>query len=158
GNTRSICGSYDFITRRLGGDCGVEANWALESGLYDLETGAWADDLCDACGVNRSWLGAVRQSSTLVGDVHAPELPALAGVAVAAGCADHIASACAAGLVAAGDMVVELGGAGNILVACTQPTVDERLYLDFHLMPGRFVLNGCMASTGSLLRWFQREV
>ena len=38
------------------------------------------------------------------------------------------------------------------------PIIDERLYLDFHLIPGVFVPNGCMATTGSLLRWFQREL
>jgi hypothetical protein len=36
--------------------------------------------------------------------------------------------------------------------------VDERLYLDHHLVPGVWVPNGCMATTGSLVRWFQREI
>jgi sugar (pentulose or hexulose) kinase len=72
--------------------------------------------------------------------------------------ADHVAGALAAGLVDDGDVVVELGGAGNILAATTEPVVDERLYLDHHLVPGGWVPNGCMATTGSLVRWFQREI
>ena len=136
----------------------MEANWALESGLYDLDAATWAGDLCEAAGVERSWLGSIRRSSDKIGEVHARDLPGLSGATVVTGCADHVASAFAAGLVTPGDLVVELGGAGNILVASPRPMVDERLYLDFHVIPGLFVLNGCMASTGSLLRWFQREL
>ncbi len=153
-----ICGSYDFVVRRLAGANGVEANWALESGLYDLDADGWAPDICEACGVDPAWLGIIRKPSDTIGVVSAQELPALAGVAVVAGCADHIAAAFTAGLLEPGDLVVELGGAGNILVASPCPVVDERLYLDFHLIPGLFVPNGSMASSGSLLRWFQREL
>jgi xylulokinase len=85
-------------------------------------------------------------------------VPGLAGVPVVTAGADHVAGAFAAGLVDDGDLVVELGGAGNILAATTEPVVDERLYLDHHLVPGGWVPNGCMATTGSLVRWFQREI
>jgi FGGY family of carbohydrate kinases, N-terminal domain len=53
-----------------------------------------------------------------------------------------------------GDVVVELGGAGNILVRSAEPIVDDRLFLDYRLVPGAWVPNGCMAATGSLVRWF----
>ena len=36
--------------------------------------------------------------------------------------------------------------------------VDERLYLDAHPAPGLWLPNGCMASGGSAIRWFQREL
>jgi xylulokinase len=35
---------------------------------------------------------------------------------------------------------------------------DERLYLDVHPAPGRWLPNGCMATSGSLLRWLQAIV
>lgn len=156
--THSTCGSYDFIVRCLVGGNAAEANWALESGLYDLTMGDWAADFCEAFGVARSWLGTVRTSSEVVGEVQASEFPELAGTAVVAGCANHVANAFSVGLFGPGNLVVELGGAGNVLVASSAPIIDERLYLDFHLIPGVFVPNGCMATTGSLLRWFQREL
>jgi len=172
--TASVCGSYDFIASRLAGTAAagtgstaaaspaaagvVEANWALESGLYDFRAGAWAPDICGACGVEPGWLGRVVPSGSVVGDVTAGGVPGLVGVPVVTAGADHVAGAFAAGLVDHGDVVVELGGAGNILAATTEPVVDERLYLDHHLVPGRWVPNGCMATTGSLVRWFQREI
>jgi xylulokinase len=50
---------------------------------------------------------------------------------------------------------VKLGGAGDILVASDTRVVDERLYLDAHPVPGHWLPNGCMATSGSLIRWFQ---
>jgi xylulokinase len=173
--TASVCGSYDFVASRLTGTAAagrrggtaatspaaagpVEANWALESGLYDFRAGAWAPDICRACGVDPGWLGPVVPSGSVVGAAAAEAVPGLAGVPVVTAGADHVAGAFAAGLVDDGDLVVELGGAGNILAATTEPVVDERLYLDHHLVPGGWLPNGCMATTGSLVRWFQREI
>ena len=157
--TAAICGSYDFVVRRLtAGAAPVEANWALESGLYDFRAGAWAADICRAAQVDPGWLGPVAPAGTVLGTVSCAELPQVRGVPVVAGGADHVAGALAAGLVADGDVVAELGGAGNILVRSAEPIVDERLYLDYHLVPGAWVPNGCMATTGSLVRWFQREI
>ncbi len=159
--TRTICGSYDLISQRLTGERAVEHNWALESGLYDLETGDWAPDVCAAAEIPLDLLPEVRGSSEVVGHVTdaaaaATGLPA--GIPVVAGSADHVASAFAAGVVEDGDVLVKLGGAGDILISTTKPLVDERLYLDFHLVPGHFLPNGCMAASGSLIRWFDTEL
>jgi xylulokinase len=157
--TAAICGSCDFVVRRLtAGAAPVEANWALESGLYDFREGEWAADICQAAQVDPGWLGPVAPPGAVAGTVACAELPQLRGVPVAAAGADHVAGALAAGLVAEGDVVVELGGAGNILVRSAEPIVDDRLFLDYHLVPGAWVPNGCMAATGSLVRWFQREI
>ena len=71
------------------------------------------------------------------------------------GGADHVLSAYAAGVNRSGDALVKLGGAGDILVASDTKVVDERLYLDAHPVPDRWLPNGCMATSGSLIRWFQ---
>jgi xylulokinase len=159
--TRTLLGSYDLIAHRLTGERAVESNWALESGLYDLETSAWAPDVCAAAGIDPARLPPVRGSSDVVGEVTpaaaaATGLPA--GTPVVAGSADHVASAFAAGLRDDGDLLVKLGGAGDILITTSKALVDDRLYLDFHLVPGKFLPNGCMAASGSLIRWFNEEL
>jgi xylulokinase len=158
---QTILGSYDYIAFRLTGERGVERNWALESGLLDLKVGAWGADLCAAGEIDASLLPPVRTPSEVVGQVTAEAAAATGirhGAAVVGGSADHVASAFAAGLVANGDLLVKLGGAGDILLFTDSALVDERLYLDFHLIPGKFLPNGCMAASGSLIRWFQREL
>jgi xylulokinase len=156
-----VLGSYDLMTALLTGTLQVEANWALESGLFDLETGDWAPDILAAAGVAPGRLPAVRSPALVVGGVTAPAaaqsgLPE--GVPVVAGSADHVAAAFAAGVVSPGDVLIKLGGAGDILAVSETPVVDERLFLDLHLVPGLYLPNGCMATSGSLVRWFQSEL
>jgi len=56
-------------------------------------------------------------------------------------------------VVEAGDVLLKFGGAGDILIAVDEARPDTRIFLDRHVIPGRFVPNGCMASTGTLLNW-----
>lgn len=159
--TRSIAGSYDTIVRRLTGEPSVEANWALESGLYDLASGAWAMDIVESCGLDPDLLPPVRRPDEIVGrvtDRAAAETGLPAGTPVVAGSADHVASAFAAGLTRTGDLLVKLGGAGDILLTTAEPVIDWRLFLDYHLAPGLYLPNGCMAASGSFIRWFQAEL
>lgn len=57
-----------------------------------------------------------------------------------------------------GDALVKLGGAGDILTVTEDPLVDARLYLDRHMVPSRWLPNGCMSTSGSLVNWFQPEL
>lgn len=158
---RTILGSYDFVVHRLTGELDVERNWALESGLLDLTSGDWAADLLAAAGIDGERLPPVRAADAIVGEVSrsaARETGLPSGIPVVAGSADHVASAFAAGIVTPSDMLVKLGGAGDILLCTDAPLTDERLYLDFHLVPGRYLPNGCMAASGSMIRWFNREL
>jgi len=159
--TRTIGGSYDTIVRMLTGERSIEANWALESGLFDLETKDWALDILHAAGVNPDLLPAVRRPDEVVGaltNAAAAETGLRPGTPVVAGSADHVSSAFAAGLVREGDLLVKLGGAGDILLTTATPVIEERLYLDYHLVPGLYLPNGCMATSGSFIRWFQATI
>ena len=158
---RTLLGSYDYVAYRLTGAAAVERNWALESGLFDLATGDWAADLCAAAGIDPGLLPSPRHADDVVGEVTAAAAAATGlrvGTPVVAGSADHVASAFAAGMVHAGDLLVKLGSAGDILMVSDEPLVDARLYLDYHLVPGKFLPNGCMAASGSFIRWFQHAL
>ncbi|HMR33637.1 MAG TPA: FGGY-family carbohydrate kinase [Geminicoccaceae bacterium] len=153
---RHLLGAYDFVVHRLTGAWSIERNWALESGFYDLGAGDVVDDLLALGGIGRELLPAVRDGQAVVGGVTAAAAihTGLAeGTPVVAGCADHIASAFTAGVVAPGDCLLKFGGAGDFLLATPQPRPDPRLFLDFHLVPGLFMPNGCMAASGAVLNW-----
>jgi xylulokinase len=155
-----VMGSYDYIAHRLTGAFSIERNWALESGLYDLTRADWDDGLLRLAGIDRGWVVAAALPSQIVGGVtgEAATMTGLtAGTPVVAGSADHVASAFAAGLTHEGDLLVKLGGAGDILYCSARAAVDPRLFLDYHLIPDMFLINGCMASSGSLIRWFRDQ-
>jgi xylulokinase len=157
---RWILGSYDFITHRLSGILSVEQNWALEAGFLRAEDRQWYLPMFQASGITPEYVPPVRQPHEIVGgslaDIEeATGLPR--GTPVVAGSADHIAAALAAGLTRPGDLVLKFGGAGDALYCVDRFTPDRRLFLDYHDIPGLYVLNGCMAASGSLIKWFRDQ-
>ena len=76
------------------------------------------------------------------------------GTPVIGGAADMVASAFGAGINRVGDVLLKFGGAVDILTATDLVRPDPRLFLDYHLAPGLFMPNGCMATGGSALNWF----
>jgi len=153
---RTVFGSYDYVNWRLAGVRGVEQNWALEAGIVDLADHQINDDLVALTRLPRAAFPAKHAAHSLLGAVKAPAAAATglpAGLPVFGGAADHIASALAAGLVEPGDVLLKFGGAGDIVVASDAARPDRRLFLDYHLVPGLYAPNGCMAASGSALNW-----
>ncbi len=153
----TVFGSYDYINWRLTGVRAVEQNWALEAGFVDLMARRLDDDLIALAHVPRDVLPPLVASHVPIGRVSeaaAGETGLAPGTPVMGGAADHIASAYAAGVTATGDVLLKFGGSVDILTATNKAVPDPRLYLDYHLAPGLFMPNGCMATGGSGLNWF----
>lgn len=152
----TVFGSYDFINLQLTGKRAVEHNWALEAGFVDLANHAISDDLVALAHLPRSAVPPKYASHERLGAVTSAAADATGlpeGLPVFGGAADHIASAVAAGLVAPGDVLLKFGGAGDIIVVSDTVRPDPRLFLDYHLVPGLYAPNGCMAASGSALNW-----
>lgn len=157
---KTVLGSYDYINYKLTGKLFVEKNWALESGLYDLTTKTWIQEVAAISGICMEMLPDVKDSSEMVGSISeqaAKETGLQQGTMVIAGSADHVSSAFSAGIRDPGDLLVKLGGAGDILLSLDELKLNPKLFMDYHLKPGQYLLNGCMASSGSLIKWFQQE-
>ena len=153
---KTVLGSYDYITARLTGSLSVEQNWALEAGFLDLGGGRLDDRLINLGGITPDHLPPLHASHDLVGEVTgdaAAQTGLAAGTPVVAGCADHIASAFVAGASRDGDLVVKYGGAGDIMLSTSRAVTDPRMFIDYHIVPGLFFTNGCMAASGSVLNW-----
>jgi xylulokinase len=155
-----LMGSYEFIAHRLTDTFHIERNWALESGYFDLYKEDWDDKILKLSTIDRGLLASVHWPSEVIGKV-TPDAAALTGLAagtpVVAGSADHIASSFSSGLKEQGDLLVKLGGAGDIMISLDTILVDERLFLDYHDIPGKYIASGCMASSGSLIKWFRSQ-
>ena len=163
--TRTILGSYDLVTAWLcdadPATCSLELNWAIESGLYDFRERAWVPELLAAVDLDPSYFPPVHEPTDQVGALgraaaEATGLPA--GIPVVAGSADHIASALAAALREDGDTLIKFGGAGDILYCSSEPITHASLFIDAHDIPGKYLLNGCMAASGSLVKWYVAEI
>ena len=120
----TVLGSYDYVAYRLTGSRSVDHNWALESGLMDFAERRFTPELIAPAEIDAAVLPAIHASHEVVGQV-TPEAAAAtglrAGIPVVAGCADHVASAYAAGAVEDGDLA-EVRGAGDILLCAAKPS------------------------------------
>lgn len=155
----TVMGSYDYINLRLTGEQRIERNFALEAGFVDLATHGLAADLIALAHVPESAVPQPIEGHAVLGRVSAEAAAATLlpeGLAVCGGAADHIASAYAAGLVAPGDVLLKFGGAGDVILVSDVLRPDARLFMDYHLIPGLYAPNGCMASSGSALNWMAR--
>lgn len=153
----TVFGSYDYINYRLTGERAVEQNWALEAGFVDVETHAVDDALVALAHVPRTVIPVKRASHEIMGHIDArgaAETGLAVGTPVVGGAADMIASALGAGVIETGDVLLKFGGAVDILTATDRVKPDPRLFLDYHLVPGLFMPNGCMSTGGSALNWF----
>ena len=158
--TAHLCGSYDFIVYRLTQTYTLEENWAAESGLYDVREHHWHAPYLEHAGLNPAILPPVHSPVEIVAGVSdvAARLTGLrAGTPVVAGSADHVAAALAAGLTESGDILLKFGGAGDILYCDSRSNPDPHFFFDYHDIPGLTLINGCMAASGSLVKWFARE-
>lgn len=158
---RYVLGSYDWISAALGATLHVERNWLLESGLWELDGSGPVREITDAAEIDPSLVPVMKYPAAAVGAVSRDAAAATGltvGTPLLVGGADHVLSAVAAGLMRPGDWLVKLGGAGDILVVVDRILGDPRLYLDAHPEPGLWLPNGCMATSGSLIRWFDQLV
>ncbi len=153
----TVFGSYDYVNWRLTGERAIEQNWALEAGFLDLATHALDDALIAFAHCPRAAVPRKIASHAILGHVTveaAAETGLPAGVPVCGGAADLVASALGAGITRPGDVLLKFGGSVDVLVATDQVKPDARMFLDYHLVPGLYMPNGCMSTGGSGLNWF----
>lgn len=157
----TVFGSYDYINFRLTNTKAIERNWALEAGLVNISKHVVSERLVKLAHVPKGALPPKIDSHAILGHVTREASAATGlreGTPVVGGAADFIASGLAAGLTEAGDVLLKFGGSADILVTTDKVAPDPRLYLDYHLLPGLYVPNGCMASGGSALNWFADKI
>ena len=158
---RKIMGSYDYIVYKLSGVYSLELNWAAESGCYDIRNRCWLEDQLRRFDLDPALLPPVNDPTRIVAET-LPEMEELmglpGGIPIVGGSADHVASTLAAGIIDEGDLLIKFGGAGDILYCTEELETSPKLFFDYHDVPGRYLLNGCMAASGSLVKWFTKDV
>jgi xylulokinase len=152
----AILGSYNYGAYLLTDELSVDTNWALESGMWRIREKSWDVAVLKAAGVPERLLPHVHESCDVVGATtervrSRTGFPA--GIPVVAGIADHVASAFSTGVREEGDLLLKLGGAGDILYATKALNLNRKLFIDYHPFEGTYLLNGCMASSGSIVKW-----
>jgi xylulokinase len=151
-----------FVSFMLGAEPVVDYSLANRTLLFDVDRGAWSDELLALAGLEREKLPATAPSGTVVGTVSAHvarDLGLPPDVALVTGAHDQCANAVGCGVIAEGHAVYGMG-----TFICITPVFSQRrdpaimiergLNTEHHAVPGRYV-SFIYNQGGSLVKWFR---
>ncbi len=152
----------DYIAYRLTGVHCTDVSDASGMLLFDVKNRCWSEELCEICGVKKSWLPRCYESYERVGTV-LPEVARELGLSeacvIAAGAGDNAAAAVGTGTVGDGSCNISLGTSGTIFISSKEFGVDRYNALhSFAHADGSYHLMGCMLSAASCNKWWMEEI
>lgn len=158
-----ILPSKDFLRYRLTGVAATDACDASATLLYNPKVRAWSKQLAQALGIDVGWLPPVVAATAMTGritDAAARECGLAPGTPVVGGAGHAAAVAVAAGAMAPGTALIELGALGAVLVSANEPTRDPsgRLRLSCHAVPNRGALEAVGVAGAEGLDWLMETV
>ncbi|MDR1634767.1 MAG: hypothetical protein LBS27_07595 [Bifidobacteriaceae bacterium] len=154
----TIIGSKDLVNYWLTGQIGTDYSYASGSGVFELETGDYADDLMCAGGIGRGQLPEAGPSQRLVGRVTqeaAREFGLPADLPVFAGAVDNASMALGSRGTGEGRAYASLGSSSWITVTSRRPVLDfeARPFVFAHALPGHFASALSTFSSGTSMEW-----
>lgn len=158
-----ILPAKDFLRFRLTGVAATDACDASSTLLFNPKTRAWSKQVAQTLGIDVAWLPPVVAATAMTGritDAAAKECGLAAGTPVIGGAGHAAAVAVAAGAMAVGTAVVELGAVGAVLVAAGEANRDlsGRLRLSCHIAPGRSAHEAIGIAGAEGLDWLMETV
>lgn len=155
-----ILQSNSYIAFKL--TCQISQDLSQGYGLhcFDMRTGQWDEEMCRKMGIPRDFLPEIVPSDRIIGTVtkKAAEESGLAeGTPVAAGGLDAACGTLGAGVIHSGETQEQGGQAGGMSICIEKYQADPRLILGFHVIPGKWLLQGGTTGGGGVMRWFERE-
>ena len=152
------CNSY--IAYCLTGEVTQDVSQGYGLHCFNIHTGEWDDVLCKEMGIRRSLLPDIVPSHRIIGKVTAKAAAACGireGIPVVAGGLDAACGTLGVGVIDVGQTQEQGGQAGGMSLCLDKSLADRELILGFHVVPGRWLLQGGTVGGGGILRWFEKE-
>ena len=153
---------HDFLLYRLTGVFATDYSNASRTMLFSVERFEWSKQMCEALEIPKELLPGAHPSGTVVGEVtraaaKATGLPE--GLPVVAGGGDQQCGALGVGVVKPGRVKATVGTGTFLLAYAERPQRDPqcRLLCSCHALPGRWVVEASIFSTGIVYRWFRDQ-
>ncbi len=159
--TDKILQSNSFIAMKLTGEISQDISQCYGLQCFDMRKGVWDDALCADMGVRRALLPDIAPCHQIIGRVTKQAAAACglaAGTPVAAGGLDAACGTLGAGVLRPGETQEQGGQAGGMSICMEGYAADPRLILSFHVVPGRYLLQGGTVGGGGVMRWLAADV
>lgn len=159
--TRWILLAKDYVRYRLTGRIGTEICDATGTNLIAMPEQDWSDALCALLQVPRAKLPEIGRSSQVAGYVtpEAAEATGLQpGIPVVYGGGDSHCALVGLGVVGSGEAGLLLGTNSTLRASfdgLVKP-LEQMVWIQQHVMPGRFTVSASSMAGSSVLSWFRR--
>lgn len=160
GRIDKILQSNGYLVYRLTGALTQDISQGYGWHCFDMRQGVWNLDMCRKLGIPESFLPPIVACDAVVGRVTA-QAAAQTGLAegtpVVAGGLDAACGTLGAGVLHNGETQEQGGQAEGMSICMDTYQADPRLILSYHVVPGRWILQGGTVGGGGVMRWFERE-
>ena len=153
----------DYVRFLLSGEHFSDVSDASGTSLLNVGERDWSEEMCDALGIDRSFLPEVTESpvaSTRVSAEAAAATGLLEGTPIAAGGGDQAAQAVGSGIVREGIVSATLGTSGVVFAHSDEYRVEPNglLHAFCHAVPGKWHLMGVMLSAAGSFDWYKNTL
>jgi len=153
---------HDYIIAKLTDVFVTSWDNASRTMLFDIRKLEWSDNLLDGTGIDEEKMPEPYPSGKIVGEVTkkaAKETGFAQGTHVICGGGDQQCGAIGVGVVRRGRIKATTGTGTFILSFLDKPRFDpkRRVLCSCHGIPGKWVQEASMFSTGAIYRWFRDE-
>ncbi len=159
--TAHILQSNSFIVYRLTGAVTQDLSQGYGLSCFNMRRGEWDYGVAKRLGIRPELLPELHPCHEVVGRV-TREAAALTGLAegtpVVAGGLDAACGTLGAGVTEPGQTQEQGGQAGGMSLCIDRYAADPRLILGFHVVPGRWLLQGGTTGGGGALKWLRETV
>lgn len=160
--TWKFLGVVDYAVFKLSNVLTTDYSNAGRTQLFDINKKIWSDELFQVLDLDKEKVLETKPSGTLVSNV-ASEACTETGLhketAVIYGGGDQQCSALGAGVVSPGRVSCILGTCTNMEVYADEIPFDPKNLLEavIHVVPGAYLSEGGIGTTGIIYRWFRDE-
>ena len=159
--TEKILQSNSYIVYRMTGEITQDLSQGYGLACFDMRKGCWDNETCAELGIPRKFLPDLMPSHRIAGRLtkEAAEQTGLKeGIPVAAGGLDAACGTLGAGVISPGQTQEQGGQAGGMSICIDRYAADPRLILGFHVVPGRWLLQGGTTGGGGALKWLRETM
>lgn len=155
-----ILQSNSFIIYRMTNVITQDISQGYGLHCFNLKKGCWDDAMRASLGIKQDILPEIVPCHEVVGKLStsaARKMGLKEGTPVIAGGLDAACGTLGAGVLHMGQTQEQGGQAGGLSICLEQYCADPRLILSFHVVPGRWLLQGGTTGGGGALRWFHDQ-
>ena len=151
---------HDYIQMKLTGEFVTDYSNASRTMLFDINKLTWSDEILNTLEIPKEKLPKPLPSGSKISNLDkktAKELGLPDSIPVSAGGGDQQCAAIGVGVTKKG-RIKATTGTGTFLLAFLEKSMRDskkRVLCSCHAIPGKYVLEASIFTTGSILRWFR---